>query len=145
MSNTMLEPVTSPLADPLAEPLTSSAPDQASGHASKRISNSRQRLLALLRKETTQLIRDRRGLSLFLGLAFLQLFLYAYAVNTSVYHIPLAVADQSNDRKSREFVEALVNSQYFRVAVKLAGEQEVIDAIDRGEAKAGLVIPPHFA
>ena len=113
--------------------------------ASNRVSHSRQRLLALVRKETTQLVRDRRGLSLFLGLAFLQLFLYAYAVNTSVYHIPLAVADQSNDRKSREFVEALVNSQYFRVTLRLQSEQDVIDAIDRGEVKAGLVIPPHFA
>jgi ABC-2 type transport system permease protein len=82
---------------------------------------------------------------MFLGLAFLQLFLYAYAVNTSVYHIPLAVADQSDDRKSREFVQALVNSQYFDVAVRAHSEQEVIDAIDRGDVKAGLVIPPRLA
>jgi hypothetical protein len=48
---------------------------------------SLQRLTALVRKETTQLLRDRRGLSLFLGLALLQLFLYAYAVNTSTRSI----------------------------------------------------------
>ncbi len=106
---------------------------------------SLQRLTALTRKETTQLLRDRRGLSLFLGLALLQLFLYAYAVNTSVYHIPLAVADQSRDRKSREFLQALVNSQYFDITLQLQSEAEVIDAIDRGEVKAGLVIPARFA
>lgn len=82
---------------------------------------------------------------LFLGLAFLQLFLYAYAVNTSVYHIPTAIADQSRDRKSREFIQALVNSQYFNVTLQLQSEAEVIDAIDRGEVKAGVVIPPRFA
>lgn len=135
--------------DPAMRPLTGSEPDSptapASDLASNRMSHSRQRLFALVRKETTQLIRDRRGLSLFLGLAFLQLFLYAYAVNTSVYHIPLAVADQSNDRKSREFVDALINSQYFNVTMRLQSEQDVIDAIDRGDVKAGLVIPPHFA
>lgn len=106
---------------------------------------SLQRLSALVRKETTQLLRDRRGLGLFLGLAFLQLFLYAYAVNTSVYHIPMAVADQSRDRKSREFVQALVNSQYFNVTQEVQSEADVIDAIDRGDVKAGLVIPAHFA
>lgn len=106
---------------------------------------SLQRLIALTRKETIQLLRDRRGMGLFLGLAFLQLFMYAYAVNTSVYHIPLAVADQSRDRKSREFIQALVNSQYFDVKLAAQSEADVIDAIDRGDVKAGIVIPPHFA
>lgn len=80
-----------------------------------------------------------------LGLPLLQLFLYGYAVHTAVYHIPLAVVDQSRDRKSREFVQALVNSQYFDATLYLQSETEVIDAIDKNEVKAGLVIPPHFA
>jgi ABC-2 type transport system permease protein len=104
-----------------------------------------QRLAALIRKEVTQLLRDRRGLMFMLGLPLLQLFLYAYAVHTTVYHIPLAVVDQSHDRKSREFVQALVNSQYFDAALYLQNEAEVIDAVDKNEVKAGLVIPPHFA
>jgi ABC-2 type transport system permease protein len=104
-----------------------------------------QRLGALIRKEVTQLLRDRRGLMFMLGLPLLQLFLYAYAVHTTVYHIPLAVVDQSHDRKSREFVQALVNSQYFDATRYLQSETEVIDAIDKNEVKAGLVIPPHFA
>ncbi len=106
---------------------------------------SLKRLAALIRKETTQLLRDRRGLLLIFGLPLIQLFLYAYAANTSVYHIPLAVADQSRDRKSREFIQALVNSQYFNVTLELQSQAEVIDAIDKGEVRAGLVIPPDFA
>lgn len=106
---------------------------------------SLKRLAALIRKETIQLLRDRRGWLLILGLPLIQLFLYAYAANTSVYHIPLAVADQSRDRKSREFIQALVNSQYFDVTLQLQSDAEVIDAIDKGEVRAGLVIPPGFA
>ena len=106
---------------------------------------SLKRLAALIRKETTQLLRDRRGLLLIFGLPLIQLFLYAYAANTSVYHIPLAIADQSRDRKSREFIQALVNSQYFDVTLQLQSQAEVIDAIDKGEVRAGLVIPPEFA
>lgn len=106
---------------------------------------SLKRLAALIRKETIQLLRDRRGLLLILGLPLIQLFLYAYAANTSVYHIPLAVADQSRDRKSRELVQALANSQYFDVTLQLQSQAQVIDAIDKGEVRAGLVIPPEFA
>lgn len=109
------------------------------------MSKSLQRILALTRKEVTQLLRDRRGLALMLGLPLLQLFLYAYAVNTTVYHIPTALVDQSRDRKSREFVQALVNSQYFDITLVLDDEAAVVDAIDRGTVRAGLVIPPDFA
>lgn len=106
---------------------------------------SLRRLAALIRKEVTQLLRDRRGLAYMLGLPLLQLFLYAYAVNTSVYHIPTAIVDQSRDRKSREFVQALVNSQYFNATLQLENGAEVMTAIDKGQVRAGVIIPPHFA
>jgi ABC-2 type transport system permease protein len=109
------------------------------------VPKSLKRLIALMRKETIELLRDRRGLFLILGLPLIQLFLYAYAANTAVYHLPLAVADQSNDRKSREFIQALVNSQYFDVTLQLQSQAEVIDAIGKGQVRAGLVIPPEFA
>ena len=104
-----------------------------------------ERLLALSRKEITQLLRDRRGLIFIFGLPLLQLFLYAYAVHTTVYHTPLAVVDQSRDRKSRELVQALVVSQYFDYRLQAENEEELIDAIDRGQVRAGLLIPPNFA
>ena len=109
------------------------------------MAKSLQRLRALYQKEVTQLLRDRRGLALMLGLPLLQLFLYAYAVNTSVYHIPTALVDQSRDRKSREFVQALVNSQYFDITLLLENENAVVNAIDKAQVRAGLVIPPDFA
>ncbi|MDR3573544.1 MAG: ABC transporter permease [Anaerolineaceae bacterium] len=104
-----------------------------------------QRLRSLIRKEVTQLLRDRRALAFMLGLPLLQLFLYAYAVNTTVYHIPMAVVDQSQDAKSRSFIQALVNSQYFNADMYLQSQNQVITAIDDGQVKAGLIIPPNFA
>jgi ABC-2 type transport system permease protein len=104
-----------------------------------------QRLGVLIRKEVTQILRDRRALAFMLGLPLLQLFLYAYAVNTTVYHIPMAVVDQSQDAKSRAFIQALVNSQYFDYTRQMQSENQVITAIDDGQVKAGLVIPPNFA
>jgi ABC-2 type transport system permease protein len=109
------------------------------------VQKSFQRLSALIRKETTQLLRDRRLLMFILGLPILELFLFGYAASLTVYHLPLAVVDQSHDSKSREFVQALVNSQYFDWTLQLQSQAEVIRAIDRGEVKAGLIIPPGFA
>jgi ABC-2 type transport system permease protein len=104
-----------------------------------------QRFASLVRKELTQLLRDRRSLAFMLGLPLLQLFLFAYATNSTVYHLPTAIVDQSKDRKSREFINALVNSTYFDITMQLQSTNEVIKAIDRGDVKAGVVIPPNFA
>ena len=104
-----------------------------------------QRLGALIRKETIQLLRDRRFIALVLGLTFVQLFLYSYSASRTIYHIPLAVVDQSQDSRSREFVQTLVDSQYFNVAEYLQNQADVYTAIDRGQVKAGLVIPADFS
>ncbi len=104
-----------------------------------------QRLGALIRKETIQILRDRRFMLLFLGLTFVQLFVYSYAASRTVYHIPLAVVDQSQDAVSRSFLQALVNSQYFDVKMVLKQQTQVVQAINRSEVKAGIVIPTNFA
>ena len=104
-----------------------------------------QRLRALVRKEIIQIMRDRRFIALFIGIALVQMFVYSYAASRTVLHMPMAVADQSHDAKSREFVQALVNSQYFDEALDVQDENEVTQAIDAGQAKLGIVIPPDFA
>ena len=104
-----------------------------------------QRLGALIRKETIQILRDRRFILFFLGLTFVQLFVYSYSASRTVYHLPMAVLDQSRDTTSRAFIRALVNSQYFDDTLYLGSSAEIYQAIDRGQVKAGLIIPPGFA
>jgi ABC-2 type transport system permease protein len=103
------------------------------------------RLAALIRKETIQLRRDPRTLMFIIALPLIELFLFAYAVSLTVYHLPTAIVDQSHDSQSRAFIQALVNSQYFDWTVSLQSEAQVIQAIDDGQVKAGVVIPPDFS
>jgi ABC-2 type transport system permease protein len=103
------------------------------------------RLRALIYKETVQILRDRRTLSLLFLLPAIELFLFAYAVSLTVTHLPTALVDQSKDVSSREFTLALSNSSYFDFKLELQSEQQVIDAINAGTVKAGVVIPPNFA
>lgn len=106
---------------------------------------NRMRLLALIQKETFQLLRDVRNLLYMIGLPVIELFLFAYAVSLTVYHLPTAVVDQSQDEHSREFVQALVNSQYFDFTMTARDEAQVRQAIDAGQVRAGIMIPPDFS
>jgi ABC-2 type transport system permease protein len=106
---------------------------------------SLQRLRALIYKEMVQILRDRRTLMLFFALPLIELFLFAYAVSLTITHLPTAVVDQSLDSRSRDFIQALVSSGNFDVTLTLQNEQQVMQAIDDGKVKAGVIIPPDFS
>ncbi|OQY18308.1 MAG: hypothetical protein B6I35_13255 [Anaerolineaceae bacterium 4572_32.2] len=103
------------------------------------------RFVALVRKETIQVLRDRSTLAMILVLPLIELFLFAYAVDMTVDHIPTAVADMSLDAQSRAFLDALQVSGYFDIEIYVESEAQVIQAIDKGRVRAGVVIPPDLA
>lgn len=103
------------------------------------------RLAALIQKETIQLLRERSTLAMILTLPLIELFLFAYAVDMTVDHIPTAVADMSLDAQSLNFINALEISGYFDVEMYVENEAQVIRAIDEGKVRAGVVIPPGLA
>jgi len=103
------------------------------------------RIWAVMQKEFIQTLRDRRTLIILLTLPVIQLFLFGYAINMNVDHIPMVVADQSLDSASQSYVSALTNSGFFDVVAYVPSQAEAIRAIDEGRAKAGVVIPPDFA
>ncbi|KAB8141063.1 ABC transporter permease [Chloroflexia bacterium SDU3-3] len=107
--------------------------------------NALRRLFALVEKEVTQMLRDRRSLVLLLSLPLVQLFLFAYAVSMTVDHLPTAIVDQSDDQSSRAFIQSLTSSQVFDWTIRLQSEEQVLQALDRGQAKVGVIIPPDFA
>jgi ABC-2 type transport system permease protein len=103
------------------------------------------RLLALMRKELVQTLRDRTTLIVVLSIPIIELFLFAYAVDLTVDHIPTAVVDLSLDHQSQALIAGLERSGFFDPVAFPADEEAVIRAIDAGQVKAGIVIPPGFA
>jgi ABC-2 type transport system permease protein len=104
-----------------------------------------QRILAIIQKEFSQALRDRVTLGIMLSMPLIQLILFGYAINTNVLHIATAVADQSLDASSRDYLNAMVNSGYFNIVTTAVDQAGVVHAIDIGAAKVGVVIPPEFA
>ncbi len=103
------------------------------------------RLYGIIAKEFLQLWRDKLALTLALFVPVAMLFIFGWAINTDVKHVPTAVFDQSGSVESRTLLEAFVNSQYFDVRHWVGSHRELTELIDRGAAKVGVVIPPDFA
>ncbi len=103
------------------------------------------RIWAITEKEFIMTFRDRGTLFMILFIPLIQLVLFAYAIHMDVKNIPLVVADQSKDQSSRDYINSLVQSGYFDIYGSVPDQQQVIDAIDRGDAKIGIVIPHDFA
>src|SRR5438034_5676693 len=101
------------------------------------------RILAQVRKELTQLWRDRLTLALALVLPVLLLLLLSKATSLSVKDIPLVVQDLDNTALSRQYVEAVGASLSFKVS-GLPLNIPPKRALDENLARAALIIPPHF-
>jgi len=102
------------------------------------------RMMALIRKEFIQIVRDPRTLYIVLAIPVFQLFLLGYTATTDVRNVALAVFDQSRGPASRDLLDAYRAADYFRLAYDVESEQELRTLIDDGLARAGLIIPPDF-
>jgi ABC-2 type transport system permease protein len=100
--------------------------------------------LAVGRKEFRQIARDRRTLMVLLFVPAFFLLLYGYALSFDVRNIQLAVHDRDRSQASRDLVNAFLTSGYFQLAADVSSSREYEEMIDRGEARAALVIPAGF-
>jgi len=101
------------------------------------------RLRAVIHKETLQFLRDRRSLVSILVMPLVQLILYGY-LSSDVKFQPTIVLDQSKTPQSRQLIQTFINTQYFSVRWSANDMHDVEDAIDRGRALVGIVIPPDY-
>ncbi len=102
------------------------------------------RLLSIIRKEFIQIRRDARTLMLIIIMPIMQLFLLGYAATTDVKNISLAVWDQSRTPQSRALLDAFRAADYFRISYSVGSVDEYRVLIEKGLARAALVIPPDY-
>lgn len=103
------------------------------------------RAWAVSLKELRQIVRDRRTLIILLFIPAFFLFLYGYALNFDIRHVALAVQDRDGSVESRELLARFTSSTYFDIAAVVRSDAELDAVMDRGEARAALVIPEGFA
>jgi len=103
------------------------------------------RLGGIIAKEFIQLRRDGLALTLALFVPVAMLFIFGWAINTDVKHVPTVVFEQSGSVEATTLLEAFSNSQYFDIRYRARSPRELTRMIDDGVAKVGIVIPPDYA
>jgi len=103
-----------------------------------------ERLKHMIIKEFIQVLRDRRMRVVIFIAPIFQLIIFGYAVNTDVRHVTTAILDRDNTPESRELISRFHGSDCFQVSY-VNSEIELQNSIDRGKARAGILINNGFA
>src|SRR3954454_9179208 len=104
----------------------------------------RWRLWPMLWKEFVQMRRDRLTLAILVVIPAVQLVIFGFAIRTEVRHLPTLVLDQSRTPESRALLAVMRNTGNFDMIREVHSRRELAEWIDRGHARAALVIPPEF-
>ena len=102
------------------------------------------RILAVLTKEFTQLVRDRLTYAMIIGIPIIQLLLFGYAINSDPKHLPAAVLVQDQGDISRSVLASLANSEYFDVVETARTPEELNRLIEKGKVQFAVTIPGDF-
>jgi len=106
---------------------------------------TRHRLQSIIWKEFIQMRRDRATLAMMLGIPVIQLLVFGFAIRMDVRHLPMAVYDQSRTQESRELIQKLQATDNFTVTSHVQSYAAANRLIDRGAARAAIVIPEDYA
>ena len=105
---------------------------------------SASRIMAVLAKEFTQLVRDRLTYAMIIGIPIIQLLLFGYAINTDPKHLRTVVLVQDQGTFSRSILGALERSEYFSIDHVARSPEEMNRLIERGSVQFAITIPGDF-
>jgi ABC-2 type transport system permease protein len=103
------------------------------------------RVKAIAVKESLQILRDPRSLTIALLLPLMQMFMLGYGINLDIKHIPLCAYDRESSQQSQGLLKRFAASQYFSMQKVVRNYAEIAKAIDDGTCKIALVIPSGFS
>ena len=101
------------------------------------------RLIALLRKEAIEVIRDSTTLRIIVAIPIIQLFLFGYAINTDPKHLPTGLLAVEDSKYVTTIAAAMRNSGYFDIRI-LRSEAEADAGIARGDLLFVIEAPSGF-
>ncbi|HVZ23332.1 MAG TPA: ABC transporter permease [Vicinamibacterales bacterium] len=103
------------------------------------------RVVAIVRKEGREVLRDPIYLVLAIVVPLIVMTLLGLGFVLDVKNLPVAFYDQDRSPLSREYMYSFTNSEYFRL-VAVAGSVEELDSLlDSARVRAAVVIPPDFS
>src|SRR3954447_17103917 len=101
-------------------------------------------LSAILFKEFIIVWRDPMTLFFMLFPPLIEMIAFGYALDTDVKHMAMVVFNEDRTVESRQFIDRFVNTETFRVVGEVQSVDRMASEIRKGNAYAGLQIPPKF-
>ncbi|MDR3686507.1 MAG: ABC transporter permease [Coriobacteriia bacterium] len=102
------------------------------------------RIWAIAQKEFIHIIRDPRLLMVIVAMPLIQMFLYSYALSFDVKNLPTATLDFDRTTQSRQYLDALQQSNYFKVNQTLGSYSEVDNAFMSNKDNVVVVVGSGF-
>lgn len=103
------------------------------------------RILALLKKEFLQVLRDpRMSIVIFIS-PLIQVLIFGYAATMDITHAPIAVHDRDNSTESRAMIHRFSYSQYFDINYYAQNGEQESRLIDRTRVLGVLKFDKGFA
>lgn len=103
------------------------------------------RLVAILKKEFRELLRDPLYLTFALIAPVIIIVLMGYGMILDVKNIPVSFIDYDRTQLSREYRFSFTNSDYFKFYRFIDSYKEAEEVIQSGECRIVVVIPPDFS
>ena len=104
-----------------------------------------ERVWEMVRKELRQILREPRLRRVILISPIIQLVVFGYAVSTDIRHTRTFVVDHDQTQESRALIDAFTGSGYFRVVGRSDRPDDLVGALDHGDAILGIEIRRGFA
>jgi ABC-2 type transport system permease protein len=105
----------------------------------------RSRVIAIIRKETREVLRDPIYLSLAVAVPLIVTILLGLGFVLDVKHLPVAFYDQDRSSLSREYMYSFTNSEYFHLVGLVTDPAQMERMIQTAQVRAVVVIPPDFS
>jgi ABC-2 type transport system permease protein len=102
------------------------------------------KIKAVARKEFYHLIRDFRSLYLAFIIPLLLILLFGYALSLDVKNVKIVVVDHDRTWLSRDIIQKLNASAYFKFERYLPDTAGATYYLDRGWASLAVIIPPDW-
>lgn len=102
------------------------------------------RILSIAKKEKFHILRDPYALAIAIVVPLFIVLVFGFVIDFDVKNIPISYQDQDQTSYSRDFLQKLENSGYFKLEKKLNTIEQAFKEIENGKSKAFLQIPPEF-
>lgn len=98
----------------------------------------------LLQKEFLQIFRDKAMLRIILLMPVIQLLVFPWAATFEQRNISLSVIDNDKSSLSRQLIEKVISSGYFKLTDYSYSYDKAIQSVEQNEADLILEIPSRF-